>query len=478
MSVIHYLTDGIKFWFSAKYNCFFVILALSKKCMELNKLTALSPVDGRYRDKAKTLAPYFSEFGLIRYRILVEIEYFIALTNHLPELSGFPPEKISDLRKIYENYDEKDTRTVKKFEKTTNHDVKAVEYFLKEKFDTLKLSDYKEFIHFGITSQDINNTALPLSVKEALENELQPLIDSILKDIERFGDLWKEVPMLSRTHGQPASPTTVGKEILVFHERLRKQVSSLSNIPYASKFGGAVGNFNAHFAAYPDIDWHSFADNLVSGLGLVRSHPTTQIEHYDQLAALFDALKRINTILIDLCRDLWSYISLNYFHQKIVEGETGSSTMPHKVNPIDFENAEGNLGIANALLVHMSGKLPISRMQRDLTDSTVTRNVGPAFGHMVIALNSISRGLGKIELNREMLNKDLEDNWMVLAEAIQTILRRIGYPEPYETLKSLTRKNERIGKKEIHKFIDELDIGDAVKEEMKQLTPQNYIGKF
>jgi len=446
--------------------------------MELTKLTAISPVDGRYRDKVNELAIYFSEYGLIRYRVVVEIEYFIQLCKiPLPGLADFPKDSFVDLRELYEEFDEQSARSVKEYEKTTNHDVKAIEYWIKSRFDDLSLSKYKEYIHFGLTSQDINNTAVPLSVKDALTNEFYPQIDSILDELNHFSRLWKDIPMLARTHGQPASPTTIGKEIKVFESRIASQLALLKMIPFSAKFGGATGNMNAHVVTYPDVDWNRFAESFVNEtLQLHRSFPTTQIEHYDNLAALFDALKRINTILIDLCRDVWQYISLNYFTQKIQENEVGSSAMPHKVNPIDFENAEGNLGIANALAEHMAAKLPISRLQRDLTDSTVTRNIGLVFAHMHIALKSLAKGLTKIELNKDSLDADLEDNWAVVAEAIQNILRSENYPEPYEALKALTRTNEKITQETIHKFVEGLGISKELKDRLKKVTPYNYVG--
>lgn len=446
--------------------------------MELSTLTAISPVDGRYARHTESLRPFFSESALIRYRVQVEVEYFIALCElPLPQLSDFDKGKYSDLRLIYRDFTTVDAESVKEKEKVTNHDVKAVEYFVKEKFDALGLEKHKEFIHFGLTSQDINNTAVPLSVKEALEKSYFPLILSVIESLEvRVGE-WQHISMLARTHGQPASPTKLGKEIQVFTERLRAQLSQLRSVPHSAKFGGATGNFNAHQVAYPKVDWVSFAnDFLKDQLGLFRSQTTTQIEHYDNLSATFDALKRINTILTDFSRDMWSYISVDYFKQKIKKGEVGSSAMPHKVNPIDFENAEGNLGLANAMFEHLSAKLPISRLQRDLTDSTVLRNVGVPFAHTVIALRSLEKGIGKLLLNEEAIDKDLENNWAVVAEAIQTILRREGYPKPYEALKDLTRTNERMNRQVIANFVDGLDIADGVKEELKKITPQNYTG--
>ncbi len=446
--------------------------------IDLFPLNAISPVDGRYHSQCKALAAYYSEKSLIRYRVLVEIEYFIALCElPLPQLSKFDKNLFMDLRKIYIDFSEMDALAVKEIEKTTNHDVKAVEYFIKQKFDALQLQQYKEFIHFGLTSQDINNCALPLSIKEANENVLFPAISDIISILKIRSTEWKSVPMLARTHGQPASPTILGKEIYVFVERLEFQVNLLKTIPYSAKFGGATGNFNAHHVAYPDIDWVKFGNQFVNErLGLHRSQTTTQIEHYDNLAALFDNLKRINTICIDLCRDVWTYISMDYFKQQLKAGEVGSSAMPHKVNPIDFENAEGNLGFANAIFEHLSAKLPISRLQRDLTDSTVSRNIGVPMAHTLIALNALKKGLNKLILNEKSLDNDLENNWAVVAEAIQTVLRREAYPNPYEALKSLTRVNEKITQSTIVNFINKLDISDALKTELKKITPQNYIG--
>jgi adenylosuccinate lyase len=444
--------------------------------VQLHPLNAISPVDGRYFENAKILSPYFSEYGLIRYRVQVEIEYMLALSAVLPELTDFPAHQIGEVRKIYKQFSEADAQQIKEIEKTTNHDVKAVEYFLKQKFESLNLGFLKEFIHFGLTSQDINNTAIPLSLKDFLNREFIPLTEEVIKALNLFSKEWHDVPMLARTHGQPASPTLLGKEIAVFSARIEKQLSLLKTVPHSAKFGGATGNLNAHYVAYPEIDWNKFADEFCHHLGLIRSFPTTQIEHYDNLAALFDNLKRINTILIDLCRDVWHYISLNYFKQKIKAGEIGSSAMPHKVNPIDFENAEGNLGFANAMYEHFSAKLPISRLQRDLTDSTVLRNIGVPIAHSYIAFKSLLRGLGKLELNKAALDNDLEDNWAVVAEAIQTILRKEGYPNPYETLKDLTRKNEKITAKSIADFIDGLKIKPEVKSKLKKITPFNYTG--
>lgn len=446
--------------------------------MQLNSLTAISPIDGRYFTTTQPLAPYFSEYGLMHYRIRVEVEYFIALCEYpLPQLSSFPEEKLKSLRSLYKNFNEKAATEVKAIEKTTNHDVKAIEYYLKKEFDLINLSPYKEFIHFGLTSQDINNTATPLLLKEFLDNEFLPALNSFIKKLEARASEWSNVALLARTHGQPASPTRLGKEILVFIERLKKQLELLQTIPHSAKFGGATGNFNAHHVAYPEINWINFGNTFVSKyLGLARSHPTTQIEHYDNLAAQFDNLKRINTILIDFSRDVWQYVAMNYFKQKIKEGEVGSSAMPHKVNPIDFENAEGNLGIANALFEHLSAKLPISRLQRDLTDSTVLRNIGVPLAHTYLAFQSLSKGVDKLELNKEAIDKDLEDNWAVVAEAIQTILRKEGYPNPYEALKSLTRKNEKINHKDIQWFIESLEIRPELKKKLEGITPFNYTG--
>jgi adenylosuccinate lyase len=446
--------------------------------MELNKLTAISPIDGRYRNQVTNLAEYFSEFGLIRYRTLIEIEYFIALCElPVPQLKSFSKSKFKALRDIYINFSEADAQQIKEIERTTNHDVKAVEYFIKSKFEALKLSKFQEFIHFGLTSQDINNTAIPLLLKDALEKEIIPAIAEVNKKIKAYAKQWKNIPMLAHTHGQPASPTRLGKEFMVFAERIDNQMKLLANIPYSGKFGGATGNFNAHAVAYPHIDWIKFGNKLLDkNFKLKRSQYTTQIEHYDNMAALFDNLKRINTILIDLNRDIWQYISMAYFKQRIKEGEVGSSAMPHKVNPIDFENSEGNLGIANAVFEHFSAKLPISRLQRDLTDSTVLRNIGVPLAHTQIALKSLLKGLDKIELNKEAIKAGLEDNWAVVAEALQTILRREGYPKPYEALKALTRKNEKISAKTIKTFIDELKVNEMVKDELRKISPFNYTG--
>ncbi len=445
--------------------------------MQLNTLTAISPLDGRYFGTTKPLAPYFSEYALIYYRVRIEVEYFIALSYTLPELAGLSKDLEGKLRSLYENFTEDDAVAIKEIEKTTNHDVKAVEYFLKKKFDELNLSSYKEFIHFGLTSQDINNTAIPLSLKEFMERELLPSLEKLVAGLTQLSVQWKDIPMLARTHGQPASPTRLGKEVYVFVERLKKQLELLHTIPHSAKFGGATGNFNAHHIAYPEINWNHFANLFVNiQLGLTRSQPTTQIEHYDNMAALFDNLKRINTILIDFSRDVWQYVAMNYFKQKIKEGEVGSSAMPHKVNPIDFENAEGNLGLANALFEHLSAKLPISRLQRDLTDSTVLRNIGVPLAHTIIALMSLDKGIGKLELNQTAINDDLEDNWAVVAEAIQTVLRKEGYPNPYEALKALTRKNEKITQQSMHAFIDELNISPELKTKLKAITPFTYTG--
>jgi adenylosuccinate lyase len=445
--------------------------------VQLNQLTAISPVDGRYFSNTQPLAPYFSEFGLIRYRVLVEVEYFIALTFMLPELEDFPARELEKLRSIHRNFTEADAQAIKEIEKITNHDVKAIEYFLKKIFDANGWSLYKEFIHFGLTSQDINNTAIPLSLREFVEKEFLPAMESLVAKLSSKSLEWNDIAMLARTHGQPASPTRLGKEISVFVVRINKQLELLKTIPHSAKFGGATGNFNAHHVAYPELDWRKFANEFVNErLGLVRSQPTTQIEHYDNLAALFDNLKRINTILIDFSRDLWQYVAMNYFKQKIKAGEVGSSAMPHKVNPIDFENAEGNLGFANALFEHLSAKLPISRLQRDLTDSTVLRNIGVPLAHTFISIKSLLRGIDKLELNKAAIDLDLEDNWAVVAEAIQTILRKEGYANPYEALKELTRNNEKITASSISAFIDGLAVKDAVKNKLKAITPFTYTG--
>lgn len=444
----------------------------------LNKLTAISPVDGRYRNTTETLADYFSEQALIRYRIRVEVEYFIALCEiPLPQLAGIDRTKFAALRALYLDFSPADAERVKQIESVTNHDVKAIEYIIKEKMDTLGLEAYKEFVHFGLTSQDINNTAIPLSLKEAMAGFYYPAVEEVRDKLAAFADEWREVPMLARTHGQPASPTTLGKEFMVFVERIEKQLAMLHDIAVPAKFGGATGNFNAHMAAYPQVDWVAFANRFVNGvLRLDRSQVTTQIEHYDNIAAIFDGFRRINTILIDMCRDIWTYVSMEYFKQKIKAGEVGSSAMPHKVNPIDFENAEGNLGIANAIFNHLSGKLPVSRLQRDLTDSTVLRNVGVPMAHTVVSFKSILKGLNKLIINLDKINEDLENNWAVVAEGIQTILRRESYPNPYEALKALTRTNKAITHEDIRKFIDTLDVSESVKEELRRLSPQTYTG--
>lgn len=446
--------------------------------MSVSTLNAISPIDGRYRNKVDVLTNYFSEEALIKYRVLVEIEYFIALCEQpLPQLSSIDASIFEDLRAIYKTFSSEDAQAIKDIEKVTNHDVKAVEYFIKEKFDALDLSDYKEFIHFGLTSQDINNTAVPLSIKEAMNDVYVPEYFAVLECLKTLAKEWADIPMLARTHGQPASPTRLGKEIEVFVVRLEEQFNLLNDIPSAAKFGGATGNYNAHKVAYPAIDWKTFGSTFVQEkLGLYHSFPTTQIEHYDHMAALFDCLKRINTIIIDLDRDIWTYVSMDYFKQKIKAGEVGSSAMPHKVNPIDFENSEGNLGIANAIFEHLSAKLPISRLQRDLTDSTVLRNVGVPFGHTLIGFKSTLKGLGKLLLNKTKFAQDLENNWAVVAEAIQTILRREAYPNPYEALKGLTRTNEAITETSIANFIDTLEVNDTIKTELKAITPSNYTG--
>ena len=447
--------------------------------MELTSLTAVSPVDGRYRRYTTSLAPYFSEYALIRYRVLVEVEYFIALCElPLPQLAEVDAAVFPKLRAVVENFTEEDAQAIKNWEKQTNHDVKAVEYFLKDHWDTLGLAEYKEFIHFGLTSQDVNNTAVPLSLRDAVQQVYTPLLEDVLQKIGKQAQEWGNLPMLARPHGQPDSPTTFGKEWLVFYERIQQQLASLNAVPFAAKFGGATGNMNAHVVAYPNQDWKVFAERFINEtLGLQRSFPTTQIEHYDHLAALLDTLKRINIILIDFSRDVWQYISMGYLKQKVVENEVGSSAMPHKVNPIDFENAEGNLGVANALLIHLAEKLPISRLQRDLTDSTVLRNLGVPISHILIAFESLLKGLNKIEVNEAALHDDLDENWAVVAEAIQTILRREGYPKPYEALKSLTRGKNHISKADIKHFIESLEISDAVKKELLTVSPFNYIGQ-
>jgi adenylosuccinate lyase len=446
--------------------------------MELNFLTAISPLDGRYRQKVDELDLYFSEFGLIRYRLMVEVEYFIALCDiPLPQLSDFKKDNYKILRSIYEDFDLSDAEKIKEREKITNHDIKAIEYFLKEKFFQSGWGKWSEFIHFGLTSQDINNTAIPLSIKDALINVYFPILYEVRETLATYADEWKDIPMLARTHGQPATPTRLGKEIDVFVSRLDGQIKYFGQIPYSAKFGGATGNLNAHKVAFPDTDWITFANNFVNEeLGLQRSSPTTQIDHYDNLAALFDNMRRINVILIDMARDVWSYISMEYFRQKIKKGEIGSSAMPHKVNPIDFENGEGNLGYANAIFEHLSAKLPVSRLQRDLTDSTVLRNIGVPIGHSVLAFNSLLKGLNKLIVNTDKINSDLENNWAVVSEAIQTILRREGYPKPYEALLDLTRTNQKITSESISAFIDNLDLSFEIKEELKAITPFNYTG--
>lgn len=446
--------------------------------MENQPLQAISPIDGRYHTKTAALIPFFSEEALIKYRVLVEVEYFIALCElPLPQLKSFDKTHYNALREMYQSFSTQDAKSIKEIEKTTNHDVKAVEYFIKDKFDTLGLHTFKEFIHFGLTSQDINNTAIPLSIKNATEQVYVPLLEELISKLNILSNEWSTVPMLAKTHGQPASPTRLGKEINVFTVRLQEQLELLKQNKNAAKFGGATGNFNAHHVAYPQIDWKGFGTRFVTNsLGLHHSYPTTQIEHYDHMAALFDTFKRINTILIDLNRDFWTYISMDYFKQKIKAGEVGSSAMPHKVNPIDFENSEGNLGIANALFEHLSAKLPISRLQRDLTDSTVLRNVGVPFGHTMIALQSTLKGLEKLVINTSKINEDLENNWAVVAEAIQTILRRDGYPNPYEALKGLTRTNNKINQQTIAQFIDTLEVSKETKNELLNITPSNYTG--
>ena len=445
--------------------------------MNLHPLNAISPIDGRYRNSCEELALYFSEEALMRYRVLVEVEYFIELCElPLPQLKQFDKNKFKALRSIYNDFKHEDALHIKSIEKTTNHDVKAVEYFLKEKFDALGLEEHKEFIHFGLTSQDINNTAIPLSILEANAQIYLPAIKAISEKIQLVAKEWKDIPMLARTHGQPASPTRLGKEIYIFHHRLQAQLELLNSITSSAKFGGATGNFNAHAVAYPEIDWIAFSDRFIQRLGLQRSAYTTQIEHYDNMAALFDSMKRINTILVDLSRDMWTYISMNYFTQKVVANEVGSSAMPHKVNPIDFENAEGNLGMANALFEHLAAKLPVSRLQRDLTDSTVLRNVGVPYAHTLIACKSLLKGFNKISVNADIIQQELSENWAVVAEAIQTILRREAFPNPYEALKSLTRTGEKINPDTISKFIDGLDVSEKLKTELRKITPFNYTG--
>lgn len=453
-------------------------ISTQQQKMNISQLNAISPIDGRYRGKVSELADYFSEEALIKYRVLIEIEYFIALCQiPLPQLSGFDTTLFEKLRTIYIHFSSEDAQKIKDIEKVTNHDVKAVEYFIKEQFDYLGLQEYKEFIHFGLTSQDINNTAIPLSIKDAVAATYVPNLDNLITKLTALAGEWSDIPMLARTHGQPASPTRLGKEIAVFVVRLQEQIKQLKEIPDAAKFGGATGNYNAHKVAYPNTDWKEFGSQFVNNqLGLYHSFPTTQIEHYDHMASLFDCLKRINTIIIDLDRDIWTYVSMDYFKQKIKKGEVGSSAMPHKVNPIDFENSEGNLGIANAIFEHLAAKLPLSRLQRDLTDSTVLRNVGVPFGHTLIGFASTLKGLNKLLLNKEKFEEDLENNWAVVAEAIQTILRREGYPNPYEALKGLTRTNEKINQQSIATFIDTLDVSVEIKKELKAISPSNYTG--
>jgi adenylosuccinate lyase len=446
--------------------------------MTLNALTAISPIDGRYHSKTSELQAYFSEYALIKYRVIVEVKYLSALVNlGIDGLHDFPKEKLTNLEAICTHFTEEDALWIKETEKTTNHDVKAVEYFVKEKMRELGLDAYLEFVHFGLTSQDINNTSIPLSLKDAMRDVYVPLLEEVLTELEGLMNDWKDIPMLARTHGQPASPTRLGKEIKVYHERLSIQLATLKNSPYSSKFGGATGNFNAHHIAYPEQNWVEFANDFVNNtLGLNRSQTTTQIDHYDNLSALFDNLRRINVIIMDLNRDMWTYISMEYFKQKLKEGEIGSSAMPHKVNPIDFENSEGNIGIANALYEHLSNKLPVSRLQRDLTDSTVLRTIGMPIGHSLIAMKSTLKGLSKLLLNEAAIAQDLEKNWAVVAEAIQTVLRKIGYEKPYEALKGLTRKNEAVTKQSVHAFLDELKVDDAVRARLKEITPANYTG--
>ncbi|MBP1629340.1 MAG: adenylosuccinate lyase [Bacteroidetes bacterium] len=445
----------------------------------MNELNAISPIDGRYRKQVEVLADYFSESALIKYRTQVEIEYFIALCElGIPQLKNFDKKNFETIRDIYRNFSEKEALEVKEIEKTTNHDVKAVEYLIKRRFDSLGLQEWKEFIHFGLTSQDINNTSVPLSIKDCHENTYLTLLNDVLELLDQKANDWKNIPMLAHTHGQPASPTLLGKELKVFVYRLEQQLSYFAFIPFGAKFGGATGNFNAHKIAFPEYNWVRFANNFCDTLGLERQLYTTQIENYDNMSAYFDAIKRINIILIDFCRDMWAYVSMEYFKQRIKEGEVGSSAMPHKVNPIDFENAEGNLGMANAIFEHLSMKLPISRLQRDLTDSTVTRNIGVPMAHTIIALNSILKGMNKLLLNQEALERDLENNWAVVAEALQTILRSIDYPNPYETLKALTRTNTKVNAQTISEFVDGLDVSEEIKQRMKAVTPQNYVGVY
>ncbi len=446
--------------------------------MELNQLTAISPIDGRYRKKIKTLSNYFSELALIKYRVKIEVEYFISLVElKINPLLEFEEKNISEIRNIYKKFNQTDALKVKKIEAKINHDVKAIEYFIKDKFKNLNLEKYSEFIHFGLTSQDINNTAIPLSLKDAINEEYLPLLNKLILKLNELSNNWKNIPLLARTHGQPASPTRFGKEVEVFSKRLEIQINQFLKIPFSAKFGGATGNFNAHVIAYPKINWLKFGDNFVNKkLGLKRSYPTTQIEHYDNMASIFDSMKRINNILMDLSRDIWMYISMNYLSQKINRNEIGSSAMPHKINPIDFENAEGNIGIANSFFEHLSSKLPISRLQRDLTDSTVLRNIGIPISHSMIAFTNLLNGLNKIIPNKLVIKNDLNDNWVVIAEAIQTILRRENYPNPYETLKNLTRTNKKITKKSLHEFIDSLNLDINIKNELKLISPQNYTG--
>ncbi len=443
-------------------------------------INSISPIDGRYYKQVADLSSYYSEFALIRYRVRIEIEYFIALCEiPLPQLKEFDKSQFDILKNIYRDFTEEDAVAIKEIEKTTNHDVKAVEYFIKDRFDSLGISScYKEFVHFGLTSQDINNTAVPLSLLEGMQDIYTPVLIDLLNTLTSMVNDWKDIPMLAHTHGQPASPTRLGKEIDVFVTRLQEQIRQLNSVPYSAKFGGATGNFNAHFVAYPNIDWNEFANNFVEDtLGLKRSYPTTQIEHYDNIASLFDNIKRINTILIDLSRDMWSYISMEYFKQKVKQGEVGSSAMPHKVNPIDFENAEGNLGISNAMCIFLSSKLPISRLQRDLTDSTVLRNIGVPIAHSIIAFKSLIKGLNKLILNKDKIDEDLNNNWAVVAEGIQTILRREGYPNPYETLKALTRTGSSISQESIRSFISSLELPESIKTELYNISPNNYFGK-
>jgi len=456
------------------------LLLEKNQYMELNLLTAISPIDGRYRSKVENLQLYFSEYALIKYRVLVEVEYFIALCElPLPQLATFDKNQFGVLRQLVTNFSLEDAQRIKDIEKITNHDVKAVEYFLKEEFDKLNIQAFKEFIHFGLTSQDINNTAVPKSIHDALDNEYFPAMNDLVDKLEEFAIEWKDIPMLARTHGQPASPTNLGKEIRVFSERIKIQLEQLKGLSCDAKFGGATGNFNAHHIAYPEISWKTFGNHFLKKyLGLERAQYTTQIANYDNHAAIFDAMKRVNNVIMDLNRDMWTYISMEYFKQKIKAGEVGSSAMPHKVNPIDFENSEGNIGLANALFEHLSAKLPVSRLQRDLTDSTVLRTIGVPFAHTLISVNSTMKGLNKLLINKEAINADLEKNWPVVAEAIQTILRREGYPNPYEALRNLTRVNRKIDQAVIHEFIDSLEITDALKVELKKITPQNYTGIF